>query len=238
MTTLDVKKLTSTASDWETNQYIILSKIRDWLNQLNRNYLFPALEESIQLNLSLEDILYENLECKLWFDNEIRARRINERFTVYEKAHQIGFKLDRMFEFIEWALKLNRQVLEEGEIIKNFIEENLQLRKISTAEKNFHGKGYFALPDNKKELLNVYLYEVVWDWSQEHITQKLQSKLVRSIPKQLVKNPIEQLMTEFISYSQDLFDPVVYIFETELDFPYKETLLPLAEERLLSALSS
>jgi hypothetical protein len=238
MTTLDVKKLTSTASDWETNQYIILSKIRDWLNQLNRNYLFPALEESIQLNLSLEDILYENLECKLWFDNEIRARRINERFTVYEKAHQIGFKLDRMFEFIEWALKLNRQVLEEGEIIKNFIEENLQLRKISTAEKNFHGKGYFALPDNKKELLNVYLYEVVWDWSQEHITQKLQSKLVRSIPQQLVKNPIEQLMTEFISYSQDLFDPVVYIFETELDFPYKETLLPLAEERLLSALSS
>jgi hypothetical protein len=238
MTTLDVKKLTSTASDWETNQYVILSKIRDWLNQLNRNYLFPALEESIQLNLSLEDILYENLECKLWFDNEIRARRINERFTVYEKAHQIGFKLDRMFEFIEWALKLNRQVLEEGEIIKNFIEENLQLRKISTAEKNFHGKGYFALPDNKKELLNVYLYEVVWDWSQEHITQKLQSKLVRSIPQQLVKNPIEQLMTEFISYSQDLFDPVVYIFETELDFPYKETLLPLAEERLLSALSS
>jgi hypothetical protein len=238
MTTLDVKKLTSTASDWETNQYIILSKIRDWLNQLNRNYLFPALEESIQLNLSLEDILYENLECKLWFDNEIRARRINERFTVYEKAHQIGFKLDRMFEFIEWALKLNRQVLEEGEIIKNFIEENLQLRKISTAEKNFHGKGYFALPDNKKELLNVYLYEVAWDWSQEHITQKLQSKLVRSIPQQLVKNPIEQLMTEFISYSQDLFDPVVYIFETELDFPYKETLLPLAEERLLSALSS
>jgi hypothetical protein len=238
MTTLDVKKLTSTTSDWETNEYVILSKVKDWLDRLNRNKLFPSLNEAIQLNQSLEDIVKENIECKLWFDNEIRARRINERFTVYEKAHQIGFKLDRMFDFIKWALKLNKQVIVEGEIIKEFVEQNLHLRKISTSEKNFHGKGYFAMPDNKKGLLNVYLYEVVWDWSKEHISQRLQSKLVRSIPQQIVKNPIEQLMIEFINFSQELFDPVVYIFETDLDFPYKATMLPLAEERLLNAINS
>ena len=139
MTTLDVKKLTSTTSDWETNEYVILSKVKYWLNQLNRNKLFPSLDEARHLNQSLEDIVKENIECKLWFDNEIRARRINERFTVYEKAHQIGFKLDRMFDFIKWALKLNKQVIVEGEIIKEFVEQNLQLRKISTSEKNFHG---------------------------------------------------------------------------------------------------
>lgn len=238
MTTLDVKKLTSTTSDWETNEYVILSKVKDWLNQLNRNKLFPSLDESRDLNQSLEDIVRENIDCKLWFDNEIRARRINERFTVYEKAHQIGFKLDRMFDFIKWALKINKQVIIEGEIIKEFVENNIQLRKISTAEKNFHGKGYFALPDNKKELLNVYLYEAVWDWSREHISQRLQSKLIRSIPQQLVKNPVEQLMFEFINFSQELYDPVVYIFETDLDFPYKETILPLAEERLLNVLGT
>jgi hypothetical protein len=94
------------------------------------------------------------------------------------------------------------------------------------------------MPDNKKGLLNVYLYEVVWDWSKEHISQRLQSKLVRSIPQQIVKNPIEQLMIEFINFSQELFDPVVYIFETDLDFPYKATMLPLAEERLLNAINS
>jgi hypothetical protein len=238
MTTLDVKKLTSTTSDWETNEYVILSKVKDWLNQLNRNKLFPSLDESRHLNQSLEDIIRENIDCKLWFDNEIRARRINERFTVYEKAHQIGFKLDRMFDFIKWALRLNKQVIVEGEIIKEFVEQNLKLRRISTSEKNFHGKGYFALPDNKKELLNVYLYEVVWDWSQEHISQRLHTKLIRSIPQQLVQNPVEQLMIEFINLSQELFDPVVYIFETDMDFPYKETMLPLAEGRLLNVLST
>lgn len=238
MTTLDVKKLTSTTSDWETNEYVILSKVKYWLNQLNKNKLFPALDESRHLYQSLEDIMRENIDCKLWFDNEIRARRINERLTVYEKAHQIGFKLDRMFDFIKWALKINKQVITEGEIIKEFVEENLHLRKISTSEQNFHGKGYFALPDNKREVFNVYLYEVVWDWSQEHISQRLQSKLLRSIPQQLVKNPVEQLMIEFINFSQELFDPVVYIFETDLNFPYRETMLPVAEKRLLELLTT
>ena len=118
MTALDLKKLTSCGSDWESNQYRILIRVREWLSNFNKNRLFPSIEESIQFNLALEDILKENIECKLWFDNEIRVRRINERVMVYEKAHQIGNQLDKLLSFIDWALKLNRPVLEEGRIIK------------------------------------------------------------------------------------------------------------------------
>lgn len=238
MTTLDVKKLTSCGSDWETNQYTILNKVKFWLSNLHRNKLFPALEESIELNLSLEEILKENLECKLWFDNEIRARRINERFTVYEKAHQIGFQLDKLFEFIEWALKLNKPVIEEGMILKSFVEENIIVRKISSSVKNFLGKGYFTLPDNKKGLLNIYFYKMDWDWTLEYSKNIIKTKLIRSIPNQLVKNPVDELMKEFLNHSQVLYEPAVYVMETELDFPYKETMFPIAEEKLISVINS
>ncbi|MCW8810152.1 MAG: hypothetical protein OQK64_04250, partial [Ignavibacteriaceae bacterium] len=137
MTTLDLKKLTSCGSDWESNQYKILIKVKEWLSDFHKNRLFPAIEESVQFNLSLEDILRENIECKLWFDNEIRARKINERIMVYEKAHQIGNQLDKLLNFIDWSLKLNKPVLEEGRIIKNFVEDNLLIKRISTVEKNY-----------------------------------------------------------------------------------------------------
>ena len=110
MTTIDVKKLTSCGSDWESNQYTLLSRIKEWSLQLHKNKLFPALEESFQLNESLEEILKENLECKWWFDSEIRARKLNERITVYEKAQQIGIQLDKLIEFVVWAIKLNKKV--------------------------------------------------------------------------------------------------------------------------------
>jgi len=121
MTTLDLKKLTSCGSDWESNQYKILIKVKEWLFNFSKNRLFPYIEEAIQLNLALEDLLRENIECKLWFDNEIRGRKVNERVIVYEKAHQIGNQLDKLLNFIDWALQLNRPVLEEGRIIKNFV---------------------------------------------------------------------------------------------------------------------
>ena len=238
MTTLDLKKLTSCGSDWELNQYKILIKIKEWLVNFRKNKLFPSIEEAIQLNLALEDLLRENIECKLWFDNEIKGRKINERVIVYEKAHQIGNQLDKLLNFIDWALQLNRPVLEEGRIIKNFVEENLSIKRVSRVEKNYHGKGYFSLPDNKNGVLNIYLYEIIWDWSQENLYQRINSKLVRSISQKVIHNPVEELIMNFISYSQDLHEPVAYVFETDLEFPYKETMFPIAEEKLLKHLSN
>jgi hypothetical protein len=237
MTTLDLKKLTSCGSDWESNQYKILIKVKEWLSDFHKNKLFPAIEESVQFNLSLEDILRENIECKLWFDNEIRARKINERIMVYEKAHQIGNQLDKLLNFIDWSLKLNKPVLEEGRIIKNFVEDNLLINRISTVEKNYHGKGYFTLPDNKNELLNIYLYEIIWDWSQENLYQRIVSAKVRSIHQKMIKSSVEDLMRDFIAHTQVLHEPVIFVFETDLDFPYKETIFPIAEEKLLKHLS-
>ena len=237
MTTLDLKKLTSCGSDWESNQYKILIKVKEWLSDFHKNKLFPAIEESVQFNLSLEDILRENIECKLWFDNEIRTRKINERIMVYEKAHQIGNQLDKLLNFIDWSLKLNKPVLEEGRIIKNFVEDNLLINRISTVEKNYHGKGYFTLPDNKNELLNIYLYEIIWDWSQENLYQRIVSAKVRSIHQKMIKSSVEDLMRDFIAHTQVLHEPVIFVFETDLDFPYKETIFPIAEEKLLKHLS-
>jgi hypothetical protein len=238
MTTFDLKKLTSCGSDWEANQYKLLIKVREWLSNFNKNRLFPSIEDAIQLNLALEDLLRENIESKLWFDNEIRGQNGNEKIVVFEKAHQVGNQLDKLLDFIDWALQLNRPVLEEGRIIKNFVEDNLFLTKVTNYEKNYHGKGYFCLPDNKNDLLNIYLYEVIWDWSEDELYQQINSHLVRSIPQNTIECPIEELVNEFIQTSQDLHEPVAYVFETDLDFPYDETMFPIAEEALLKHLAS
>ncbi len=238
ITALDVKKLTSCGSDWETNQYTILNKVKEWSSNLHRNRLFPSIEESIQLNLALEDILRDNIESKLWFDNEIRSRKINERFIVYEKAHQIGNQLDKLFTFIDWALDLNKPVLEEGRVIKNFVDENLFVKRISTIERNYNGKGYFTLPNNQNQFLNIYLYEIMLDWSEDNLYQRMSSNLVKSIPFYLIEKSVEEMVIDFINSSQTLYEPVVYVFETDLDFPFKETMFPIAEEKLLKHLSS
>jgi hypothetical protein len=54
----------------------------------------------------------------------------------------------------------------------------------------------------------------------------------------VIHNPVEELILNFINFSQDLHEPVAYVFETDLDFAYEETMFPIAEEKLLKHLSS
>jgi len=235
MTNIDVKKLTSCNSDWEMNQYTLLSRVKEWESHFRKIQLYPYINDSIELHYKLADILQENLESKWWLEREAGQRVDDERIIVYEKAQQVSEQLNQLLSFVEWALRINRPIMEEGLILKEFIEDNLTIKPISS-EPNFRGKGYFSLTDNKKMVFNIYLYDLKWGWTDDEPEHTLNIKLVRSIPLTIVDSSEEELMRDFIEYSQPLYKPVAYIFKNELDFPYEETIYPVAEEKLLTTI--
>ena len=235
MTNIDVKKLTSCNSDWEMNQYTLLSRVKEWESHFRKIRLYPYINDSIELHYKLADILQENLESKWWLEREAGQRVDDERIIVYEKAQQVSEQLNQLLSFVEWALRINRPSMEEGLILKEFMEDNLIINPISS-EPNFRGKGYFSLTDNKKMVFNIYLYDLKWGWTDDEPEHTLNIKLVRSIPLTIVDSSEEELMRDFIEYSQPLYKPVAYIFKNELDFPYEETIYPVAEEKLLTTI--
>jgi len=237
MTNLDVKKLTYCNSDWERNQYTLLSRVKQWESNFRKNKIYPFLNESIELHHTLGDILQENLESKWWLEKEVGQQAANNRYSIYEKAQHISQQLNNLLSFVEWALKLNRPVMEEGMIIREFIENNLLIEALHK-EPNFRGKGYFALNDNNKEVLNIYYYELKYAWMDDETGHNLNIKPVRSIPLSVVNQDVEELMDDFLKYSQPLHKPMAYIFRNDLDLPYEESIYPVAEELLLVNLMS
>lgn len=235
MTNLDVKKLVSCNSDWETNQYTLLSKVKEWESHFRKNRLYPYLSEAIELHLTLKDILQENLESKWWLEKEFGQRVMNERYVVYEKAQQVSQQLNHLLSFVEWALKLNKPVMEEGLVLKEFMLENISIRPLHNTP-NYRGKGYFSLADNRKEVLNIYLYDLKWEWENDEASQTMDIKSVRSIPFLLLDQSEEELLENFLNYSQPLYKPMAYIINNDLDFPYAETIFPLAQELLIKAI--
>jgi hypothetical protein len=235
MTNIDVKKLTSCNSDWEMNQYTLLSRVKEWESHFRKNRLYPYINDSIELHYNLADILQENLESKWWLEREVGQKVDDERIIVYEKAQQVSEQLNQLLTFVEWALRLNRPIMEEGLILKEFIEDNLIIKPVGD-EPNFRGKGYFSLTDNKKMVFNIYLYDFKWGWADDEPQHTLDIKPVRSIPLTIVNSNEEEIMREFIEYSQPLYKPMVYIMKNELDFPYEETIYPVAEEQLLATI--
>ena len=229
---IDISKITSCGSDWETNRYTLLQTVNSWQNDIRKNRLYPALDYSWQLQNKFNDILSENIESKYWLEKEVKGAFIDDRLVVLEKAHQISFQLDNLIDFVKWGLNQNIEILDEAEIIKQFVYENITVTSCCNSDK-YRGKGYILIPDNKIKVYKIYIYELSINWLVNEPVEYLDLELLRSVPFEFVQGSTSQLMSEFIEHSQKLYDPMVYICESDLDFPFNETILPITKAKLL-----
>jgi hypothetical protein len=219
---LDISKITSCGSDWETNHYTLLKTLQSWQSDLRKNKIYPALEYSQQLQNKL--------------DREVRGALINDQLVVLDKAHQISSQLAKLIDFVKWALDINKDLLEEADIIKQFVYDEIDIIPLSETDK-YRGKGYILVPDNKKRIYKIYLYELSISWTVDEPVEYLDLDLLRSIPFDFVKSSAEDLIVQFIKHNQLLYDPMVYICKTDIDFPFNETLLPIVENKLLESIN-
>ncbi len=233
---IDISKITSCGSDWETNQYTFLQTLKSWQNEIRKNKLFPVIDYSWQLQNRFQTILSENIESKFWLEKEVQGAFIDDKLVLLEKAHQISFQLDKLIDFVKWGLDENIEILDEAEIIKQFVYENIQVIPSCNTDK-YRGKGYILIPDNKLKIYKIYLYELSINWSVDEPVEYLELELLRSIPFAFVSGTPFKLMDDFIKHSQSLYDPMVYICETELDFPFNETILPMVKAKLLDSVN-
>ncbi|OQA63323.1 MAG: hypothetical protein BWY38_03193 [Ignavibacteria bacterium ADurb.Bin266] len=233
---LDITKITSCGSDWETNRYTFLQTIKTWRSEIHQNRLYPAIEYANQLQLRFSDILNENIESKSWLENEVKGTFVDNKLVIIEKAHQISSQLDKLIDFIKWALNENLEILNEAGIVKQFVRDNVDIISCCNKDK-YRGKGYILIPDNKLNVYKIYLYDLSINWSIDDPVEYLEMTLLRSIPVKLVNLSLEELMNEFMKNSRTLFDPMIYICKTELDFPFKETVFPIIKEKLLASVN-
>ena len=233
---IDISKITSCGSDWETNRYTFLQTLKSWQNDIRKNKLYPSIDYSWQLQNKFSDILFENIESKFWLEKEVKGAFIEDKLVVLEKAHQISFQLDSLINFVKWGLNENIELLDEAEIIKQFVYENIQIIPGCSTDK-YRGKGYFLIPDNRLKIYKLYLYELTINWSVDEPVECLELELLRSIPFSFVNGSPNSMMNDFIKHSQSIYNPMVYICETELDFPFNETILPIVKAKLLDSVN-
>ncbi|MBS4035758.1 MAG: hypothetical protein KGZ85_14940 [Ignavibacterium sp.] len=236
MLEIDIRKLTSCGSDWESNQYLLLRKIKEWQNQLSQNIVYPVLQESKLVKDKLDDLLLENISSKSWLEKEVRGILIEDQIIVQDKAKHISTELDKLIHYVEWAIENVECIIREATILFNFIKDDIQINRLTNEDK-FRGKGYFVIQDNKKEVVKIYLYEMLIKWSDDNPTENVEFTLLRSIPNLLLDCSLEALMEQFVQHSQKMYKPMVYVCKTDLDFPFNETMLPALKEKLIREIS-
>lgn len=208
-------------NDLESSKYLLLNKFKFCEREFNETRLYPTYQMLINIYMQLGDIMKNHNRI---FNKEYTDAISEEEMD--EKMMLINNELEKSFELMHWAFAHFNRVMEQGKAIYDFVDESIKIESIGIMTKH-NTEGYFILPDNRDRLLRIIKYS-------RNLYKILKTKEVGNREMKLITIPNEILRNYMIS--DDIINQIIYMLDTELNFSYQQTILPVAKRKFLGFL--
>jgi hypothetical protein len=237
MTQLTINSFLSAVADHEVNQYRILQLLRGYYDEFYHNRLYPHLAHLVELVAQLETLLSEQADLQSKLPQSIKKIDLKNKKIEFESAILDDGNSENVFELIRWALPRLKEVLEEGRHIFDFVEENLTVEQVGILPV-YREEGYYFVPEHRADRLHLLRYEVSLFSSNKDRFRTLKTKTLGSLRRESWFRTPASIKLELIAQHQDLPNPATFICETNLEFPFDQTILPIAKRKLITRLFS
>jgi hypothetical protein len=236
MSKLTLEMFTAGVEDFETRQYHVLQGLKETYDRFAHNRLYPDLADLIKLAESLDSIVRSHEELKGRLPGELSVD-IEHRSLIIDPQQARFPELDRMIEFIQWAIPLIRKALSEAATIYNFVDEHISIEEVGIMPM-YKQEGYWLVPDLKSEMLHLLRYEMALFSAAHERYRTLKTVLLESLEEHFIRHSPESVKLHLMETYADLPNPATYRVEVDIDFPYQDTILPIAKRKLMKYLVS
>lgn len=237
MQQLTLNSFFSATADHEANEYRILQLLRGYYDEFYHNRLYPHLAHLVELVAQLEVLLSEQADLQSKLPQSIKKIDLKNKKIEFESAHLDDANSENVFELIRRALPHVKQVIEEGCQIFDFVEENLTIEQVGILPV-YREEGYYFVPEHRVDRLHLFRYEVALFSSDKERFRTLKTKTLGSLGHEALLRTPASIKLELIEQNQDLPNPATFMCETDLEFPFDETILPIAKRKLMARLFS
>ncbi len=235
MNELNLEMFISPDLDLEINQYKILNGLKEYGNLFNRKKIYPALDELINLHISLEQLMRQKNQMTGSFPKQIQEYDIKNKAIKYEILEKIKPNIEMFFNMVNWALPKIKDIIDEGIILYEFVEREYKIEEIGILPL-YKEEGYFLLPDVKESVLQVFRFESSIFNSHKEKMRSLKTSFVKSIELDKGYRAPELVKLDLIRQYKDMPNPATFLCSSELDFPFQETMFPVAKRKLMAHL--
>lgn len=225
--------------DLEMNQYRILAGIKSAYTDFCQKKIYPSLGNLIKLNRELNQLKEERNNLKQKFPRKIKDFDISNHKVIYEtsKHLELNDKIENIFLLIDWALPQIKEAIDEGTVLFDFVEENMLMKQVGILP-IYKEEGYFLITDNIALELQVHRYECSIFTSGDEKYRSLKTEYVKTEKQGIIKRLPETIKQEIIKERSDLPNPATFFLDTELDFPFTETIMPVAKRKMISYIAA
>ncbi len=213
--------------DLERAQYEILARLQRIRKAFAQNRIYPHLSDLEDLATTLDQLLERSASIREALPTHIRSIDWEKKEVIREQAEewQEAFFLE---DLIRWARPLVQELIEEGHAIQAFVEENIQIEEVGIVP-SYRDEGYFILPELKKQLLHIFAYHLSLF---THRGRSMRVQRLKSLKSSRILISPHSIKLELVWEHRELPNPATYLVESEIDFPFEATLLPVAKRKL------
>lgn len=235
--TLSISTFIRAIDDTERTRFEVLSGLKAIRTNFHHNKIYPDLSTLVELFEGLQSITQsaDNLRSKA--HRSIKDVNIDERKVIYDETPISDNDFEQIRDLIAWALPLIQDAIEEGKTMFEFVDENLSMEVVGILP-SYLEEGYFFVPDNTASILHLLKFEVSIFTGANEKYRSLKTSVVKSLRQSPILQPIQSIKLDLVQEFPELPNPATYLFETNLEFPFQETILPVAKRRLLRHLYS
>lgn len=237
MSRLGLELFISAEQDFEVRQYQILNALATVRDDFTHNRIYPTLGELIELYMTLARVSRSAGDIRHELPRRIQGLDLKAQRIIYEPLNMSQRDIEAVAELIAWSMPHIQRAIEEGQTIFNFVDENIGVEEVDIVP-TYAEEGYLMIPEPRRHLLHVLRYEVSIFAGSDEQYRNLKTISLQSIPLGLVEQSPLSIKRELIARHGDLPNPATYLFRTELDFPYSETILPVAKRKFMRRLFS
>ncbi|MCC7437853.1 MAG: hypothetical protein IT211_05095 [Armatimonadetes bacterium] len=234
---LTLQTFLSAGRDFEASRYRILEGLRRVRQEFTHNRIYPGLSELMELYGTLRIITDNGTNLRDQLPGRIAGIDLQGQRVIY---HNEAFSNDDILaveELIRWAMPLIHRAIEEGQTIFNFVDEHLTLEHVGLLP-SYVEEGYLLIPEMQQGLLHVIQYQVSIFTSENERYRNLRTTSIKTVSLNQLGMTAASLKMLLIAENRLLPNPATYIFQTDLEFPFAETMLPVAKRKLLRRLFS
>ena len=237
MATLTLDMFTQGAGDIEAAQYRILAALKALRKDFRQNTLYPALGDLIELTSMLETI-HENRErYRTSLPQTLKGVDLEKKELMFDAVPADEESIAGMFELLAWAVPFVTELTNEGVAMFEFVHQNLTLDPVGIMPL-YRDEGYVFVPNHSANIVHVLKYELsLYSADTEQYRAMRTVEIETHVPSSIFETP-EDLKLALVEQHKDMPNPATFLMDTELDFPFDTTILPVAKRKLMRHLIS
>jgi len=232
---LSIEFFTRVQDDFEKRQYIILAELKKISNEFQYYKVYPHLSVLVELYRTIKDVKNRLSDLRGKFPKRISKIDWVNKTIEHEVVFIDGTDLSAVEDLINWALPNIECVIEEGMAIYEFVENELSVEHVGILP-NYRDEGYLFVPDNKYKKLNLFRFEMSIFQSSEDPYRTLKTRYLRSINQGGAQLTPGSIKLQLIREEKEMPNPATYAVETQLDFPFDQTIMPVAKRKLIKSI--